>query len=160
MTEQVQLIVKQLTHLQRMREYLTYSTDRCKDIFSVTNWHALTFEQHEKLAAFRVRFSEFQEHLGKTMKAVAIEEEVDVERFGVVLAFMEKIRILDSAERWKMIREIRNALSHEYEENTERLTQILTEMFKAVPELLMIHTKLETFCCEVYKLEPSSSCKA
>jgi hypothetical protein len=52
MTEQVQLIAKQLTHLQRMREYLTYSTDRCKDIFSVTNWHALTFEQHEKLAAY------------------------------------------------------------------------------------------------------------
>jgi hypothetical protein len=93
------------------------------------------------------------------MKAVAIEEEVDVERFGVVLAFMEKIRILDSAERWKMIREIRNALGHEYEENTERLTQILSQMFNAVPELLMIHTKLETFCCEVYKLEPSSPSK-
>jgi len=59
-----------------------------------------------------------------------------------------------------MIREIRNALSHEYEENTERLTQIFSEMFKAVPELLMTHTKLETFCCEAYKLEPSSPCKS
>ena len=59
---------------------------------------------------------------------------------------------LDSAERWKMLREIRNALNHEYEENTERLTQILSEMFRAVPELFAIHAKLETFCCEAYKL--------
>ncbi|MEI6647256.1 MAG: hypothetical protein WCP12_14565 [bacterium] len=153
MTEHLQLIAKHLTHLQRMREYLAYSAERCKDIFPVTNWQALSFEQHEKLAAFRVRFSEFQEHMGKTMKAVAIEEEVDVERFGTVLAFMEKISILDSAERWKMLREIRNALNHEYEENTERLTQILSEMFKAAPELFVIHAKLVVFCCEAYKLD-------
>lgn len=31
-------------------------------------------EQHETLAAFRVRFSGFQEHPGKTIRAIAIEE--------------------------------------------------------------------------------------
>ena len=36
---------------------------------------------------------------------------------------------------------------------TERLTQILSEMFKAVPELFMIHAKLVVFCSEAYKLE-------
>lgn len=35
-------------------------------------------EQHETLSAFRVRFSEFQEHLGKTMRAIALEEEIEV----------------------------------------------------------------------------------
>jgi hypothetical protein len=156
MTEHLQLIAKQLTHLQRMREYLAYSAERCKDIIPVSNWQALTLEQHEKLAAFRVRFSEFQEHMGKTMKAVAIEEEVDVERFGAVLAFMEKITILESAESWKMLREIRNALNHEYEENPEHVTQIFSEMFNAVPDLFSIHTKLETFCREAYKLTVGS----
>ena len=153
MTEHLQLIAKQLRHLQRMREYLAYSVDRCKDIFPVENWQALSFEQHEKLAAFRVRFSEFQEHMGKTMRAVTIEEEVEAERFGVVLAFMEKLGIFESAERWKVIREIRNALNHEYEEDAERLTQFLSEMIEAVPELFMTHQKLEAFCSEVYKLK-------
>ncbi|WP_274521506.1 hypothetical protein [Ectothiorhodospira lacustris] len=37
----------------------------------------LTQENHETLAAFRVRFSDFQEHLGKTMRAVAIEEDLN-----------------------------------------------------------------------------------
>ena len=51
------------------------------------------------LAAFRVRFSEFQEHLGKAMRAIAIEEEVEVERFGSVLAFMENSGCLS---RWNV----------------------------------------------------------
>lgn len=105
MTEHLRLIGRQLAHLQRMREYLAYSTRRVQRILPITNWQALSFEHHETLAAFRVRFSEFQEHLGKTMRAVAIEEEVEVERFGSVLAFMEKLAVLDSTESWKLIRE-------------------------------------------------------
>jgi hypothetical protein len=92
MTEHLRLIARQLGHLQRMREYLAYSTQRVQRILPINNWRALDLEQHETLAAFRVRFSEFQEHLGKTMRAVAIEEEVEVERFGSVLAYMESAR--------------------------------------------------------------------
>ena len=51
-----------------------------------------------------------------------------------------------------MLREIRNALNHEYEENPEHVTQIFSEMFNAVPDLFAIHAKLETFCREAYKL--------
>lgn len=154
MTEHLRLITKKLKHLQRMREYLAYSVERCNAIFPVSNWQALRFEQHEMLAAFRVRFSEFQEHLGKTMRAVAIEEEVEIERFGSVLAFMEKLGILESAERWKMIREIRNAINHEYEEDSARLTQFFTEMLKATPELYTSHQKLVAFCYEAYGINP------
>ena len=108
MTEHLRLIARQLGHPQRMREYLIYSTQRAQRILPITNWRALSLEQHETFAAFRVRFSEFQEHLGKTMRAVAIEEEVEAERFGSVLAFMEKLGVLESAERWKLIRELRS----------------------------------------------------
>jgi hypothetical protein len=84
MTEHLRLIARQLAHLQRMREYLDYSKQRFQRILPIKNWQSLSLEQHETLAAFRVRFSEFQEHLGKTMRAVAIEEELEVERFGSV----------------------------------------------------------------------------
>lgn len=125
MTEHLRLIARQLGNLQRMSEYLAYSTQRVQRILPINNWRALSLEQHETLAAFRVRFSEFQEHLGKTMRAVAIEEEVEVERFGSVLAFMEKLGVLESTERWKIVRELRNAVNHEYEEDADRLTQFL-----------------------------------
>lgn len=38
MTEHLRLIARQLAHLQRMREYLTYSTQRAQRILPVTNW--------------------------------------------------------------------------------------------------------------------------
>jgi len=154
MTEHLRLIAKQLTHLQRMHEYLAHSVQRCEGIFPISNWRSLSLEQHEMLAAFRVRFSEFQEHLGKAMRAVAIEEEVEVERFGSVLAFMEKLGVLESVERWKIIRELRNAVNHEYEENTDRLTQFFTEMINADPELFAAQQKLQDFCSEAYRVMP------
>lgn len=154
MTEHLRLIARQLAHLQRMREYLAYSTQRVQRILPITNWQALSLEQHETLAAFRVRFSEFQEHLGKTMRAVAIEEEVEVERFGSVLAFMEKLGVLDSTERWKLIRELRNAVNHDYEEDADRLTQFFTEIVKATPELFECHQRLLDFCAHAYGLKP------
>ena len=77
MTEHLRLLAKQLTHLKQMRKYLEYSEQRVQHILPITNWQDLSLEQHETLAAFRVRFSEFQEHLGKTMRAIAVEEEVE-----------------------------------------------------------------------------------
>ena len=137
-----------------MREYLIYSTQRAQRILPITNWRELSLEQHETLAAFRVRFSEFQEPLGKTMRAVAIEEEVEAERFGSVLAFMEKLGVLESAERWKLIRELRNAVNHEYEEDADRLTQFFTEIVKATPELFDDHQRLLDFCAKAYAIKP------
>lgn len=152
MTEHLRLITRHLAHLQRMREYLAYSTQRVQQILPIDDWAALSFEQHETLAAFRVRFSEFQEHLGKTMRAVAIEEEVDVERFGSVLAFMEKLGVLVSTERWKLIRELRNAVNHEYEDDTERLTQFFSELVMATPDLFECHERLVAFCVKAYAI--------
>lgn len=51
MTEHLRLIARQLAHLQRMREYLTYSTQRAQRILPITNWRTLSLEQHETLAA-------------------------------------------------------------------------------------------------------------
>ena len=154
MTEHLRLLAKQLTHLKQMRKYLEYSEQRVHHILPITNWQDLNFEQHETLAAFRVRFSEFQEHLGKTMRAIAIEEEVEAERFGAILAFMEKLGVIETTERWKLIRELRNAINHEYEEDAERLAQFFLETLQATPELFDYFQRLLTFCADTYGVKP------
>lgn len=154
MTEHLRLLAKQITHLKQMRKYLEYSEQRVQQILPITNWQDLSFEQHETLAAFRVRFSEFQEHLGKTMRAIAIEEEVEAERFGAILAFMEKLGIIETTERWKLIRELRNAINHEYEEDAERLAQFFWETLQATPELYDCFQRLLTFCADTYSVQP------
>jgi len=57
------------------------------------------------------------------MRAIAREEGQNTESFSAVLLYMEKLGIIDSAEHWKVIRELRNTVNREYEENTPRLSE-------------------------------------
>lgn len=150
MTEHQRLIGAKLAHLERMRGYLTYSLSQAEPLMPIHDWESLSPEQHETLAAFRVRFSEFQEHLGKAMRAVAIEEEQRTETFTAVLLYMEKLEILDDVQTWKELRELRNAINHEYEENAQRLAGFFQALVRATPTLLTWHARLRDFCTRNY----------
>ena len=150
MTDHLNLIRVKLQHLSRMREYLAYSLAQVESALTLKNWAALSPGQHESLAAFRVRFSEFQEQLGKTMRAIAIEEEQEVERFGSVLAFMERLKLIDSADHWKLIRELRNAVNHEYEDDAPRLAEFFELMTREVPALFDFFNRLQVHCASAY----------
>lgn len=150
MSEHVTLIWKKLDHLQRMRDYLNYSTQQVSALLPITNWQMLQPDQHETLAAFRIRFSEYQEHMGKTMKAIAVEEEKPAEPFTAVLLYMEKLGCIASVDRWKDIRELRNAVNHEYEDDPAVLHEFFEQMTQAVPELLSWHQQLHSFCKTTY----------
>ncbi len=151
MNEHITLIWKKLDHLFRMREYLSYSIDQVTALLPIQDWQALQPDQHETLAAFRIRFSEYQEHMGKTMKAVAVEEEKPSEPFTAVLLYMEKLGCIDSVERWKDIRELRNAVNHEYEDDPSVLHEFIEQMINAAPELLRWHDQLTAFCKTTYR---------
>lgn len=150
MSANVQLIWKKIAHLRRMRIYLDYSLEQTLLLMPITDWHQLTPAQHESLAAFRVRFSEFQEHLGKIMRAIAREEEQSTEPFSFVLLYMEKLGILEAVERWKLIRELRNAVNHEYEENEQRLSEFFLALTQAAPELYTWFDRTISFCESSY----------
>jgi hypothetical protein len=149
-SEHIALIFKKLDHLARMREYLNYSIAQAAALLPITDWQALQPDQHETLAAFRIRFSEYQEHMGKTMKAVAIEEEKPAEPFTAVLLYMEKLGCIASVERWKDIRELRNAVNHEYEDDPATLHEFFEQMIQSAPELLTWHEQLHSFCQATY----------
>ena len=150
MNDHQALIWKKLDHLARMREYLQYSIAQIQALQMPLVWERLTPDEHESLAAFRVRFSEFQEHMGKTMKAVAVEEEKPSEPFTAVLLYMEKLGCLESVDRWKEIRELRNAVNHEYEDDSVALQGLFQAMLSSTPELLSWHDRLLAFCAQTY----------
>ena len=152
MTEQLQIIQIKLQHLARMQEYLQYSLSQVHPLLPIQDWQALTPDKHESLAAFRLRFSEFQEHLGKAMRAVAVEEEQEVERFGSILAFMERLGVIDSTEHWKLIRELRNAVNHEYEDDGTRLGEFFALLAGEAPTLFGYLDRLKAFCRDAYSI--------
>ncbi len=151
MSEQLELIGAKLRHLARMAGYLAYSLEQVSQVLAQEDWSVLGPDQHESLAAFRVRYSEFQEHLGKAMRAVAIFEEQPVERFGSVLAFMERLGVVDSADRWYELRDLRNAVNHEYEEDGDRLRELFGLMQAGVPALFRCFDALRGFCDKAYR---------
>ena len=130
--------------------HLRYSIGQVQALLPIPDWQALQPDQHETLAAFRIRFSEYQEHMGKTMKAIAVEEEKPSEPFTAVLLYMEKLGCIDSVDRWKDIRELRNAVNHEYEDDSSVLHEFFAQMIQAAPELLQWHEQLARFCDATY----------
>jgi hypothetical protein len=151
-SEHIALIWKKLDHLARMRDYLSYSISQVTALLPIADWRALQPDQHETLAAFRIRFSEYQEHMGKTMKAVAVEEEKTSEPFTAVLLYMEKLGCISSVDRWKDIRELRNAVNHDYEDDPVVLHEFCDQMIQAAPDLLAWHEQLNSFCQATYPL--------
>lgn len=144
-----ELIAGKLRHLNRMREYLTHSHGNLHAHGIVGKpVRSLTLQESEILAAFRMRFSEFQEHLGKLLRAIAQEEEVEITGFSDVLAFSEKAEILASADDWKKARDVRNQINHEYEENENVLTPLVAEMANCVPALFLIHDRAAAYCAD------------
>ena len=150
MGEHIVLTRKKLDHLARKRDYLQYSIGQVQALLPIADWQALQPDQHETLAAFRIRFSEYQEHMGKTMKAIAVEEEKPSEPFTAVLLYMEKLGCIDSVDRWKDIRELRNAVNHEYKDDPSVLHEFFAQMVQASPGLLRWHEQLTAFCDATY----------
>lgn len=46
---------------------------------------------------------------------------------------MERLRVIDSVEQWKLLREFRNAVNHEYEDDAARLAEFFELMTKQTP---------------------------
>ncbi len=162
MSENLNLIAKKLEHIEQMRAYLDYSIAKMQKPLAKIRKHgmdALTPEEHETIAAFRARLADFQEHLGKAMRSVAIEEEVNVDRFGSVLAFMEKMGVLEDTDLWKVIRELRNDVHHKYENDAKILFQFFNNMVTLAPALLGYHDRLKTFVERTYGPAPAQQKK-
>jgi hypothetical protein len=152
MSARLDLLRSKLVHLERMAGHLAYSHEEVKKQLPIADWAALSPAGHAALAAFRVRFSDLQEHLGKALRAVAREEEQETEPFTAVLLYAEKLGIIDSAQDWKELRELRNAINHEYEDDPQRLAALFVALAQATPRLLEWQRRLQAFCRRTYGL--------
>lgn len=79
-----------------------------------------------------------------------LKEEKPAEPFTAVLFYMEKLGCLDSVERWKEIRELRNAVNHEYEDDPKVLHAFFEAMLASAPEVLRWHDQQLAFSSKTY----------
>ncbi len=136
-----------MAQIEKMRGYLAYSHCRMQtEHIANKKLNNLSDADAEIFAAFRTRFSEYQEHLDKLLKAIALEEGTQVVGMSDVLAFAEKAGIIGSEQDWKEPRDIRNAINHEYQENAETLSLPTQRMLSLVEPLMQTQARAFNYC--------------
>jgi len=149
MLRQKEIIARRLAQLEKMRGHLAYSDQRMRAAgIADKDMGALSDTDAEILAAFRTRFSEYQEHIGKLLKAIAIEEGAVIVGMSDVVSFAEKAGIVEGERDWKEPRDIRNAINHDYEENAQALSILVRETLNLVDQLMRIHQRAVSCCRE------------
>jgi len=130
-------------HLQRLQ----YAKNELKNIFPLTQeaYKNLSGEDVQAIDQFIYRFSKLQDTIGeKLIKIVFSLYEENIEKFTFIdiLNRLEKAEIL-TVQEWKELRDIRNELSHNYEDEPMESTIILNKIYEKEKILEIIYQNIK-----------------
>ncbi len=100
------------------------------------------------LDQFSTRFGKLQDLMGAQLFPAVLEltkEPGDLKTFIDKLYRLEKIGAIDSADDWLLMREIRNAFSHDYPGDPELQAELLNKAFEIAVRLLEVLKKISAF---------------
>ena len=117
------------------RGRMLYAQGSLEKIFPVgtDNLKTLTPDQISFTDQLIYRFSQLQDTIGNKLFPLIIEglgEDSRNKPFIDILNRLEKLSIIDSADKWLSLREIRNIVTHEYPDNDEEIADGLNQLFR------------------------------
>lgn len=130
-------------HLQRLH----YAKEGLKVVFPLTQeaYQSLSDEDVQAIDQFIYRFSKLQDTVGeKLIKMVFSLYEENIEKFAFIdiLNRLEKADIL-SAKEWKELRDIRNEMSHNYEDEPMGSAILLNKIYEKESTLETIYQNIK-----------------
>ena len=72
-----------------------------------------------------------------------MKEDVHDKPFRDILNILERLQIIESAEIWLALRELRNDLTHDYPQLTNETVDKLNYLFSQLPQIETIFTAIE-----------------
>jgi len=108
----------------------------------------LTEDEISNIDQFLFRFSKLQDAMGqKLFRTILLYlgEDIDGIPFIDILNIMEKLYLLDDVNDWKKLREDRNELAHNYENDPEAMSAILNKLYEKKDLLKKIYIKIKNF---------------
>lgn len=93
----------------------------------------LSYDDIMKLELYTSRFARLQDQLGRKVFPLLLKSLGDFDEsmnFRDILAKLEKLHIVESAEEWHDLRETRNDISHEYPDDHDKMATALNESYK------------------------------
>lgn len=98
------------------------------------------------------RFMKLQDSLGEKVLPgilrLSLEPLPPEAPFAEKLQRLERLGVVASVDAWRMLREVRNSLAHEYPENPALQAAALTRLIQGVDELLSLWDGVERYCAQ------------
>lgn len=117
--------------------------------FDAASAAAITPEQRRVLDQIAYRFGKLQDSLGEKLLpgllVLAQEPIAPDATFAEKLQRLERLGVVASANDWKLLREMRNALAHDYPDVPELQAAWLNRLVRSIPTLLNMAQAAQAF---------------
>lgn len=110
----------------------------------------------ETLAATNERFAKLQDTLSAAMRHTALLMGERLDSFLQILAFFEKLGVLESAERWQQGRIAHNIAAHDYETEYNAIAEHFNALAALTPPLMQAAWRLTERVAKDLGIEPAS----
>jgi len=142
-------VEKYLNECKKHKLRVEKSYTKVGAIFPITSirYENLSDDEIEAIDQYLFRFAKLQDTIGqKLFKMVVSEyiENIDQLAFLDILNNLEKIGVVDSAI-WSKLRDIRNSISHQYDDEPAEMAEALNSIFAYKDELLKVFENIEKF---------------
>jgi len=132
---------------KKMEPFMPLNQERYKN---------LTDDEVEHIDQFLFRFGKLQDAMGQKLFRLVLmflEEDVDGKPFLDILNLMEKLSLIDSADEWRQLREYRNELAHNYEDDPIIASKTINTIYEKIYFLISTYNNMKEYCLSRVKNE-------
>lgn len=140
-----------LNHLLEAIKQMMQSADIDHALLSQHKIDANLFAEYDKqriVNSFLFNYIKIQDRIGGKLFRLVLqhwrEDDTDAMTMLDVLNRLERLRIIDSVEEWDALREVRNAITHEYPEETQTRVDNIQLALNGYLQLRQIISNIET----------------
>jgi len=108
----------------------------------------LTDDEVGNIDQFLFRFAKLQDAIGQKLFKVILlflKEDIEGKPFIDILNLLEKLNLLENANTWKQLRDDRNELAHNYEDESEQMSETINKLYNKKDLLIGVYTKIKLY---------------
>ena len=143
-------VIKVLVECVLHQKRIEYAMSKLKQFMPLdaNHYNMLTNDQVEALDQFLFRFSKLQDAIGQRLfpgVLEMLEEPVKETSFLDRLNRLEQLKIIESKEQWLGLRNMRNKLAHEYEDDSQGMSEVLNLVYASYDVLAAIFVRVKNY---------------
>jgi len=122
----------------------------------IEKYESLKKDQIRIIDQYLFRFSKLQDSIGNKLFRnilAAIGEDIDNMPFIDIFNRLEKLSLVNDIESWFELRQIRNDLSHNYEDDKDELCEIINNIYLKKDQLFSYFHKIEKYYIDRFEFD-------